>query len=428
VAQTRYFVAFQDPSGPVAARLAVPLFGVAVAIASRVLAGSAAAPGVWAGFALAAASPFLLGRFPLTNATLLVEPGRVRVRGAGLANQTFRPRDVAAFGVAPLARSQQSAFGFVESAEGEEETRFIVAIRRRSWLGTMAVRPSLVVVDDLETVEALRNALGVNRSSSSHFSWPLRGGTVGGRIALVLGCLFAACTAVLGGAWAHVGLRLLFPCWFAALIEVLINLFGTPARSLAFRAEGVAHDGRLVPWAEIAAVTFERDSWLQLARIGLPPMFFRAVPQRHGRDGLSPLDFAFLASYIEKEARMRRGEEGGAAYDRPALLAFEGDTEGWLARLDGADPDRADYRQGGVSRQDLLGILENPDASWDARAGAGRILLRVASTRNDAELRTRIADARATVADEGLADLLDAFGRGDDDAARSLCGRRARRP
>jgi hypothetical protein len=208
----------------------------------------------------------------------------------------------------------------------------------------------------------------------------------------------------------------------------LINLFGTPARSLAFRAEGVAHDGRLVPWAEIAAVTFERDSWLQLARIGLPPMFFRAVPQRHGRDGLSPLDFAFLASYIEKEARMRRGEEGGAAYDRPALLAFEGDTEGWLARLDGADPDRADYRQGGVSRQDLLGILENPDASWDARAGAGRILLRVASTRNDAELRTRIADARATVADEGLADLLDAFGRGDDDAARSLCGRRARRP
>lgn len=428
MAQTRYFVAFQDPAGPVVARLALPLFGVAIAASSWLIAGPAGGPGAWAGFAVAAASPFLLGRFPLTNAELLVEPGRVRVRGAGLANQTFRPQDVAAFGVAPLGRSQQSAFGFVDAPEGDEETRFVVALRRRSWLGTRATRPTLFVVDDLEAVEALRNALGVQRATTGPFSWPLRGGSIGGRIALVLGCLVAACTAVIGGPWAHVGLRLLIPCWFAALIEVFINLLGTPARSLRFQPTGVEHDGRVVTWAEIAAVTFERDSWLQLARIGLPPLFFRAVPQRHGRDGLSPLEFAFLASYIEKEARVRRGEEGGLVAERPAALAFDGNTDGWLARLDGADPDRADYRQGGVSRQDLLGILENPDAAWDARAGAGRILLRVARTRNDAELRSRIADARATVADEGLADLLDAFSRGDDDAARSLCGRRARRP
>jgi len=110
-------------------------------------------------------------------------------------------------------------------------------------------------------------------------------------------------------------------------------------------------------------------------------------------------------AHLESQLRAATDRAHGNAAPERAREAFAAVIErapgeplrDWLARVDAIAVGAQGYRSSATaSRDELWSLLEDPDASPNARAAAARLLSRVAPD----ELRVRVADVLSTVRDE----------------------------
>ena len=220
---------------------------------------------------------------------------------------------------------------------------------------------------------------------------------------MALGRPFEAIASVAGFVGSALGLLML-------LLVAVDGLF--PGPSIALTAGGVSvrtHGGqvRALGWRQIQHLLVEHEAM----GFATPGKLAEIVPtlggSRFTRGAMAPEQRRCLLAQVETALARSRGE----APPRPEPVARStflrrgaSSVREWLARLDTMAAAIAHAATGGgyrdgtpLAEDDLWKVLDDTDADADARAGAARVLVRVAPER----ARPRIAQILDTVHDEG---------------------------
>jgi hypothetical protein len=170
--------------------------------------------------------------------------------------------------------------------------------------------------------------------------------------------------------------------------------------------------GRLdIPWRDVAGVAVERDaiaiarhSTLQVVRI---PMGRTPLSAHGAREA----DVEQLQAQLLSATQRARGdgpEKPVAATRIDVLARGNAAREEWLARLDAAAAGFATgYRGPGLEQEDLWSTLHDPEAPADVRAGAARVLLRVAPEKARVDVPAVLATVRVKDEEELIRDAID---------------------
>ncbi len=365
-----------DPAGPRWWRLAtavgtLPLAVLAVALPWSVIARALT---LLLGVAWLTLGRIVVPRMRARACTILVEPGAIRVVGAGLSSQR-----IAAAGVRAASTAQLPDGRFSLALVLHEDSDPL-------WL-------ELETPADLDRV---RRALGVGHAGFGVLRWPSPRGafhntpTVADFVA-TLGWL-----AILFAVWAgavEVALALALPVLPLTLVAMVLATTARPWRhGVMLTPRGVQRllHGRSAfwPWDAVKSAKVEGTGLCLETAAGV-----EVVPMRSALPAIRE----HLAAQIQSAARRSRGE-GPLPPELPASLATlsrrdEG-RRAWLERLDATAASMAQgdgYRQTSVATRDLWTTLDSPDAPASLRAAAARILARVAPE----EAGDRIARALA---------------------------------
>jgi hypothetical protein len=402
-----------DPSGPLWTQFVVSGLG-ALCIASGLLWAwlDGAAPGaeLYAGIAVVLLAPFVAGRHAPRAANVELGRGSIHVRGAGLLDQTIRTRAICG------ASTTVSADGRVNLALA------------RKW---RAGRPVVLELESEADATRIRDALGIGHHGFGALAWPVRSALTHDLLAVAR--LLAAALALLLSWRAILGegtpdFSTLFQVLGAA--AVIAKAFERKA-DRETRVELVPQGVRYFDWGRWHFVSFgeitgvhDMGHGIALARGDGDAVFLVAPQKRLGRHGLSAGERAHLVAQIRDAARRAHGE--GAPPPEVAasevLARREGESaRGWLERLDATArtiTDGAGYRGSALSKLDLWNALGNHDAAADVRAGAARVLVRIA---NDGEAQEKIDTVLASMRDEGAKKRIRiALDTDLDDASREL--------
>ncbi len=424
-----------DPFGPTWTRLVLPALAViCMALGLAFSSGVFSAPGVFAGLSLLLLAPFLLGRHAPQRARILVEPGRVAVRGAFPLNQTLTPRNVQASSICV------SDGGVTMALEREGRGR----------------HPIVLDLPDERAAETVRTALGLSAQGVGTLSWPsVRlpfGGletwarAVGAVAALVAAGLIVRAGDAAPPREAMVALAMvLLASLFAAMAVVVSRLAQRDRGRVYLSQSGVYVDAgrttKFVGYGEIARVRVGETAILCERRpaeggAARAPFVIPTRIVRHLRRGTSPLERRHLAAQIEAAAL--RARKATQTFDPPPAhewLRMHGRPADWLQKLDAQAAvlaGGAGYRGGALSEGDLWSSLEDPDAPPDVRAASARMLLRA----RGGAVRARIAAVVETVRDPKEEHLLrvaqwpkpdEALLESAVEAARAAVGRDATR-
>ncbi len=392
-AERSFRARISDPIGPVWTRLLLPSLAVVTLVLDYLWAAlDNASPGpafYLAALLLLFARP-LLGRHRSRNCELVLSPGKVRVRAAGLLNQNIDTVDVSG----------------ASTSVGQDGTTTI-AIARAARMG----RPLHFEVPRSENAAEIRQALGIGFGGYGTLAWKISGGT------------FEKATnfARIVGGMAALGLAFLavreepssIPMWLmltGSLAWVYLGPFfrqDASARNgtIWFNEGGVFHAARgqtkHVPYTEIEGVSAEQRS----LRIDTKDQKHDAIPLHrasHSLNGASELEIAHITSQLRDASRRAHGDVAvtEAAVGVELLMRSSADApRAWLERLDGAATTMGGgYRGVNLTKESLLRALEDPDAAPDIRVGAARVLYRIAGE----EATARVEEVCETVRDPAL--------------------------
>lgn len=296
----------------------------------------------------------LRGRPKGQTVDLDVLPGEVRATEGGFV---VRARDVIGASTAPLAG------------------KLLLSLETKD-----AAAPHALLFDDLESLESVRRALGLQHGGTGAVAWPVKHGTL--RWFGIIGALTAmVCTGV------NMLMMLAWPFLLAWPRKT------ASGERVGLTAAGVTHGGVTYPydWIEGATATGIPKS-LTLWRAG---QMYANIPC----PALAIDEIERVAAQINAAARRARGEvvHRESALERLALVR-RGASEprrSWLARLEalsssvGAD----NYRAAPVGIEDLWKLAEDSDEPVENRVGAARMLLRARGP----EVRARVDAALANV-------------------------------
>jgi hypothetical protein len=398
-----------DPVGPLWSR-ALPYLAAALLVGSACAFTAAALPLL----ALAATAfflaPWLVGRRRMREAELLLGPGYVDVKRAGLLSQRIDARAIMGASTARL-----------EDGVG-------LALQRRR--KDRAI--SLLVASDAEA-HAIRDALGIGHNGFGEVRWIL-GPT--GRVSLQelarvggwLGTAGSIVAAAVELAHVHVPFELTSLLPVLAPMGVLGTLVfvtcwvvnaTTMPRHLMLRADGVHGyfpGWHHFPYGAVANAEMDGDALVLTLHGTMPPIRVPVGRRRFAANGTSHEELTQLRAQLISAAQRAQGAgpEKPGATTRVDLLARGHETRReWLARLDAAAAAFASgYRGAGLDEEDLWTTLRDPDAPAHLRAGAARVLWRVAPAKAPAQVASVLATVRAAADEATIRDAL-----ADDDEA-----------
>jgi hypothetical protein len=346
------------------------------------------------GVALLMLSPLLTGRRAKRKATLHLRPGALVVREADFLNQTIATRAVTG-----------------ASAATRERGGITLALAR----GTKK-NPVLLELGNEAELKAVRDALGIPHQGFGELRWQTspRGIDVhDGVLRLMTGAIYVAYSLLqllpaegLASALATLLGLVMVPLTIVVAIVALFKT-GIANRTLSLTRDGlrVQHPTRsaTIPYADLARVVVDENG----IALGRPlPALAEIIPSKAVSflpRGLSPDERAHLIAQIYSAmSRARgRGPQHVDPTERVDMLrrANESSRE-WLTRIDvaaGALATGDAYRGGVLDEHELWAIAEDHDLGADARAGALRMLTRVAP----ATARVKADAIVASVHDDG---------------------------
>jgi hypothetical protein len=370
-----------DPVGPRWWR-ALPYLTSSFFLLAACFAPSGATALLGIGFTAFFLAPWLSGRRAARDVELLLGPGHIDVRGAGLLSQRIEARSIEGASTARLQRG----VGLAIARSGRDRA------------------VSFVLENDADA-HAVRDALGIGHHGFGELPWVL--GPSGTEKIDALARLFAwpsACASVAAFAFR---LTWLFPLLLPAAAATLIVLLSFVIRSvkphLFLRADGV--HGYFPGWqhfgyASIADARVEGDALKLVFHGRAEPVWVRLGRTAFTTRGVSADELAQLTGQLLSAAQRAQG--GAPEKELPAtridLLARGRDSrEAWLARLDATAATFAasgGYRGAELVEEDLWATLKDPEAPAELRAGAARVLVRVAPERGRAEVASVLAAVR----------------------------------
>ncbi len=384
-----------DPTGPRWTRLVLPALGM-----MGVLAGffwwyadrTPLGPDFYMGMALLLAGPVILGRHAPRNAELVVHPGRIDVRRAGLLTQTIHAKDIGG------ASASASPGGIM------------LALER---YGRNA--PTLLELPSDADGKAVRDALGIGHHGVGTLSWPIASRLVD-RVSIATRSA-AAVSALVLGVCAFLGINgepastvSAYCLFFFPIVMFLALLRGRETNAHAriwltpedVRVQNGKGEWERIPYANIESAEVN-SGWLVIERRDESPFFAAAREVKHTRWGMSHIEIAHVLAQIDAAARRARGEaqpEPGIGAAAPLARQDGERARAWLERLEATArqvKDGPSYRGATIAEAELWAALENHDADPDVRAASARVLSRVAP----ASALARIDAVVATVRDEG---------------------------
>jgi hypothetical protein len=386
-----------DPMGPLWTRLAVPLAAGALLVGACVE-GPLQALLFFLGPIVAFVNLYLPWRFRPRPCEVVLMPGAVRIREAGVFSQTLRARSVNALSV---ARTDRGPWGLGRSRGASAEQR------APTW--SVAIQPPLrggvPLVLDLATeadARRIREVLGVGRQGYGYLAFttaPRRVPTLeyAGQFCLLMIILLGLGLTTAGG-----------PGLMALVVAAALPFLRPPmtGRKVFFDSEQVrVPDGagwRDIAYREIARV--ERLPYhiafeLHSGEVVAVPF----TPARWTLDGMTLDEADHVVAQLECAAR--RAQDGWGNDEDDVLSRLAALRQGrllardWITRLDTcAQMMRrgGGYRGPTFEQHDLWTVLESPDADPELRGAAARILLRIAP-----QARVRVDAAVASMRDEG---------------------------
>ena len=317
--------------------------------------------------ALFCLTPFIPLRARPRVAELEFFPGYVRVKNAGRINQKIHAKDVAG----------------ATTARVSEGVLLTLNHKKRKSV------PVQIVVQNLEEVKKIRDALGIGHDGFGTVFFPTdsRSAEVGDGWLRGIGLVgfLGAMIARLAGAGSDLYVTLLVLAILSAVIGLLVKASGSSAVApyVAMRADGVHVFGkqgwRVIPYAAIAGIDPRRDGLLITLHPPYPPIMVSAKNTRFMFHGLTEEERRFAIAQILSAAQRAHG----AASPKPEVttrvdvLKRNGEAaRSWLARLDVAAQTvgHPGYRGGSLDERDLWTILEDPDGDVEMRAAAARVL------------------------------------------------------
>jgi hypothetical protein len=409
----RFRARISDPIGPRWTRLLVPTLATTTLILDYLWAAlDSASPGpafFVAALLLLFARP-LLGRHRSRNCELVLTPGKVQVRDAGLLNQTIETGDVSG-----------------ASTSVGEDGNTIVAVARSGRMG----RPLHFEVDSTARASEIRQALGIGYGGYGTLAWKLSGSSfeLYTNLARIVGGVTALLMAY--GAATEADNTLL--TWFLLVLAMAWVYLGPFLRqdaslrngTLWFNEAGLFYGkgGKTqhIPYADLADVHAD-ERFLRIQRGNVSEAKISLYRASHSLNGASALEIAHITAQIRDAARRARGEveaADGTVGGVEMLMRNAADApRTWLERLDAtATTMGGGYRSVNLTKEALVRTLEDPDAAPDVRVGAARVLYRIASD----ETTARVADVCETVRDPALRKQLRVVLTDDmDDAVAEL--------
>lgn len=305
-----------------------------------------------------------------------------------------------AFGLRPGARESE-----LEITPGavRERGRMGLHLRARDVLGmttclhengyaiTVQLRhdpaPHTIIVPDIETLDRVRQALGGGHDGTGVVAWPLQRDQRDVGLLVAAGISSMMCMGVIGMALtAAIPFLRAFPKHAANLPSVALAEAG-----LTWRWGGLV----VYPYAAIAQCTYQPASkgLLLISTSGQQALI--PIPQLGMDQAL------VLASQVNAAARRARGERvlRDSALERVrALRRNEAEPiKSWLGRLEGlaASLNGDNYRSAPISADDLWHIAQDPDESFEDRAGAGRVLIKAMGPGARVRVEEALANTRA---------------------------------
>jgi hypothetical protein len=291
---------------------------------------------------------------------LSVEPGGLRVRGAGVVSQRIHASDLRAASAARFG----SGFSLALTRYGSGD------------------RPLWLLLETSKDVDEVRRALGVGHAGFGALSWPPQRGVFHGRRSALdwLAEVAWLCAIVAVAAETEVAIPLAALFVTLTIVAVAVGVIPRPIRSgltLSPRGLGVIENGSLFEnrWADVVTADVHGDEILLRTSTG--------VQRLPVRDGL-PDEREHLAAQIRSAALRARGEgplPPGVPTSMSVLVPRGEDPRAWIERVDATAASlqqRDGYRVAGVEEQELWETLESTDAPPALRAASARILARVA--------------------------------------------------
>jgi hypothetical protein len=353
-----------DPAGPRWWRIVTAVGALPLAALALALPGSATARAAMMllGLAWLVVGRLVVPRLRPRGATIALEPGSIRLKGAGAASQRIAAADVRAASTCQLPGGACS-LALVRHEEGDP--------------------PLWLELETREDLDRVRRALGIGHAGFGALRCPPeRGGfhnlpTAADAVA-ALGWVGLVAAAWLGATEVALALALpVVPLTLIAMVLATTGRAGPHRVVLAPQGVHVVVDGRseLLAWDTIVDAKVEGTGLSIQAQGGR-----RVVPMRRAQ----AVEREHLAAQIRSGGARARGE-GPLPPELPASLSVlsprdEG-RRAWLERLDATAASMAQgdgYRQTGVDERDLWTAMESPDAPPSLRAAAARILARVA--------------------------------------------------
>lgn len=348
----------------------------------------------------------LVPRLKPRACTLAIEPGAIRVEGAGAASQRLRAADVRAASTARLA----SGFSVGLVRYGDDDP------------------PLWLELESAADVDRVRRALGVGHGGFGRVAWPPRRGTFHGRrtrLDLIAAGLWLGTIAAIAVHFTELAITL--GVLFVPFVIVAAAI-GMSARSVrhgvCLSPSGVRtileHQITDTPWSSVLDAEVQRDSLVIRTTTGA-----EIVPL----PDLLPVEREHLVAQLRSAALRARGH-GPLPPGIPTSLAIlaprEEAARAWIERVDATAAtlmDRDGYRRSGVEERDLWDTLESTDAPPPIRAAAARILARVAPE----QAGPRIAQVLLQEHDEGARDCIRVALEEDVDVAAGAMDRSASR-
>lgn len=381
-----------DPQGPPGRRRRGWWLALAIALAALPVSAVNGNAGMAAlAYAVAFAIVVPLRRRPAPrDVDLTVEPGRV-VLGRG--GRSIAAREVLGASTAALP-----------------DGRFAIALA----LDTHESAPVLVEVDTAADAARLTGALGVGHDGAGWLTFRTEARLAeriepGLRAVVALAWFLSTTMFLVGDGWTDAGGVVLLAALalgaLLAMVALARNLSSAP--SVVLMPSGITiarHAGpQTIPWKEVASVHAKPAALALATRTdGVAAVVPTPAPRSawvHG--GMTPSQRTHLVAQIEAAVARARGEgaprpeTGGAPLER--LRRAGASARDWLARLDmmaSALQRGGGYRDAAaIDEEELWRVVTNVDADAEARAGAARILVRVAAD----VARPRVEEVLATV-------------------------------
>jgi hypothetical protein len=264
-------------------------------------------------------------------------------------------------------------------------------------------------------LDRVRQALGGGHDGTGVVAWPLQGDQRELGVLIAAGISSFLCMGVIGMALSFaVPFLRAFPKRASNVPSVALAEAG-----LTWRWGGLV----VYPYAAIAQCSYQAASKCLM------------LVSTTGQQALIPIPHIgkeqamVMASQVNAAARRARGERvlRDSALDRVhALKRNQAEPiKSWLGRLEGlaASLNGDNYRSAPVSADDLWRIAQDPDESFEDRAGAGRVLLKAMGP--DARVRVEEALANARTPEKRIRVVLeDDIDAAADAIAEDLLDRR----